>query len=145
MRNPGRVNLIRVPKDRIEDRAAYEFFAGMDAKQHPRWTPAPADRQPVWQDGVNGCHRMAVSYNTGLKRYLLSTVTVRRDGWMSVYDAPEPWGPWTLVHVEQNVERWGGRVILFTFANKWLSASGRDFVIVHTKNDSWATIEGTFE
>lgn len=20
-----------------------------------------------------------------------------RDGWMSIYDAPEPWGPWTPV------------------------------------------------
>jgi hypothetical protein len=29
--------------------------------------------------------------------------------------------------------------------NKWLGADGRDFVLVHTKNDRWATIEGRFE
>ena len=145
MRRPGRVNLIRVPKGRIEDRSAYEFLTGLTDKNQPTWSPDPSKRKPVWEDAVNGSHRMAVSYNPGLKRYLLSTVTVRRDGWMSVYDAPEPWGPWTLVHVEQNVERWGGRVILFTFVNKWLRNKGRDFVIVHTKNDAWATIEGTVE
>ena len=31
------------------------------------------------------------------------------------------------------------------FVNKWLSADGRDFVIVHTRNDRWATIEGRFQ
>jgi hypothetical protein len=64
---------------------------------------------------------------------------------MSIYEAPEPWGPWSLVHAERNRDRWGGLVILFTFVNKWLSADGRDFVIVHTKNDSWASIEGRFK
>ena len=145
MRRPGRIHLMRVPARSIESQAAYEFFAGTDARGKPRWARAAGERKPVWEDAVNGTHRMAVSYNPGLKRYLLTTVTVSRDGWMSIYDAPEPWGPWTLVHVERNQERWGRLVILYTFVNKWLSKDGRDFVIVHTKNDSWATIEGSFE
>lgn len=140
MRKPGRINLIRVPKERIGQKEAYEFFAGTG-----KWTRDPSRRRPVWEDPVNGCHRIAVSYNPGLKRYLLTTVTVSRNGWMSVYDAPEPWGPWTLAHVEQNPDRWGSRTILFTFVNKWLSRDGRDFVIVHTKSDTWSTIEGRFE
>ena len=35
--------------------------------------------------------------------------------------------------------------ILFSFVNKWLSPDGRDFVLVHTRNDRWASIEGRFE
>ena len=88
---------------------------------------------------------MAVSYNPGLKRYLLTTITIDRSSWMSLYDAPEPWGPWTHVHTEYNPERWGALTIIFTFVNKWLGSDGRDFVIVHTKNDRWASIEGRFQ
>jgi hypothetical protein len=145
MRQPGRVNLIRVPAKELESRQAYRFFAGFDAAGNPVWTPIAGERKPVWADPVNGCHRMAVSFNPALSRYLLTTVTVSRDGWMSVYEAPEPWGPWRTVFVEQNPERWGSRVILFSFVNKWLSADGLRFILVHTRNDTWSTIEGTFE
>ena len=144
LRKPGRVNLLRVPRSRIEDQSAYEVFTGLDASGRPQWTASVARRQPVWEDPINGTHRMAASYNPGLKRYLLTNVTVNRFGWMTLYDAPEPWGPWTLAHVEYNPERWGTWTILFTFVNKWLSPDGRSFVLVHTRNDSWSTIEGTF-
>lgn len=145
VRLPGRINLMRVARDEIESKRAYQFFAGLDASGAPRWTSMPSERLPVWEDATNGTHRVAVSYNPGLKRYLLTTIAIDRTGWMSIYDAPEPWGPWTHVHTEHNPERWGTLTIIFTFVNKWLSADGRDFVLVHTKNDRWATIEGRFE
>ena len=149
VRIPGRTNLIRVPRDRLEAKEAYEFFAGTGADSKPRWMKSPAERKPAWQDPVNGTHRIAVSYNPVLKRYLLTTIhRVRDEGWMAIYDAPEPWGPWTLAHCERNPERWGSKVrgpIIYTFVNKWLSRDGRRFVIVHTKNDSWTTIEGEFK
>lgn len=144
VRLPGRINLFRVDRAHIEEKAAYEFFAGLDAEGRPRWTGRVADRRPVWRDDVHGTHRIAVSYNPGLRRYLLTTIAIDRTGWMSVYDAPEPWGPWTHVQTEHNPERWGRLTILFTFVNKWLSADGRDFVIVHTRNDHWASIPGRF-
>ena len=145
VRIPGRINLLRVARAKIESKSAYEFFTGLDGRGQPRWMKKPAERKPIWQDAAQGTHRVAVSYNPGLKRYLLTTITIDRSGWMSIYDAPEPWGPWTHVHTEHNPERWGALTIIFTFVNKWLSADGRDFVIVHTKNDRWATIEGRFE
>jgi hypothetical protein len=145
VRLPGRINLLRVPRGQIEDKRAYTFFAGPEADGGPRWTPKSGERRPVWHDAAQGTHRIAVSYNPVLERYLLTTITIDRSGWMSLYDAPEPWGPWTHVHTEHNPERWGTLTIIFTFVNKWLSADGRDFVIVHTKNDRWATIEGRFE
>ncbi len=145
VRVPGRVNLLRVAREKIESKQAYEFFAGVDESGVPRWTSVPGERRPVWQDADNGTHRIAVSYNPGLKRYLLTTIAIDRKGWMSIYDTPEPWGPWTHVHTEHNPERWGTLTIIFTFVNKWLSADGRDFVLVHTKDDRWATIEGRFQ
>lgn len=145
MRIPGRIHLIRVSVDEIEVKNAYRFYAGADAQGRPRWSPSPGDRRPTWTDERNGTHRIAVSYNAPLRRYLLSTITVNREGWMSVYESPEPWGPWRLVHAELTPERWGRKTILFTFVNKWLSSDGRDFVVVHTKDDTWSTIEGRFE
>lgn len=145
VRVPGRINLLRVPRAEIESKPAYEFYAGNGAGGEPRWTRDIGARRPVWRDERQGTHRIAVSYNPALKRYLLTTIAIDRSGWMSIYDAPEPWGPWTHVHTELNPDRWGTLTICFTFVNKWLSADGRDFVLVHTKNDRWATIEGRFE
>jgi hypothetical protein len=144
IRLPGRINLLRVPRAQIESRQAYRFFAGLDGSGSPRWVDELGARKPVWEDAKQGTHRVAVSFNPRLKRYLLTTITIDRSGWMSIYDAPEPWGPWTHVHTEHNPERWGSLTIIFTFVNKWLSVDGKDFVIVHTKNDRWATIEGRF-
>jgi len=145
VRLPGRINLLRVPRDRLEAKRAYEFFAGLDERGQPVWTRSIGERKPTWQDAAQGTHRVAVSYNAALKRYLLTTITLDRSGWMSLYDAPEPWGPWTHVHTEHAPQRWGTLTIIFTFVNKWLRADGRDFTIVHTKNDRWATIEGRFQ
>jgi len=145
VRVPGRINLARVAVANIEDKTAYRFYGGTHSAGDPTWVPKPSDRQPIWEDPKNGTHRIAVSFNPVLNRYLLTTVTVSRDGWMSIYEAPEPWGPWRVVHTEHNPERWGGKVILYTFVNKWLDHDRLGFVIVHTKNDTWSTIEGKFQ
>ncbi len=151
LRKPGRINLMRVPHAKIESKADYEFYAGPapggggNLARFMFWTTDPAKRKPVWEDAAQGTHRMAVSYHPVLKRYLLTTITHNRDGWFSLYDAPEPWGPWTHAHTEFEPARWGTYTIIFTFVNKWLSADGRDFVIVHTKDDRWASIEGRFK
>lgn len=144
VQKPGKIALIRVDKNQLVDKKAYRFFAGLDEAGQPRWTSDITTRKPVWQDAIGGTHRMAVSYNVPLKRYLLTSIGIDRVGCMAVYDAPEPWGPWTTVYREKNTDRWGSKTILFTFANKWLSADGRRFVIVHTKDDSWASIHGEF-
>jgi hypothetical protein len=145
IQRPGRVALFRVPAGRVEDRSAYEFFAGAGADGRPTWTRDAAGRKPVWEDARNGGHRIAVGYNPGLKRFLLSTMTVGRDGWQAVYDAPEPWGPWTTAYFARDPDLWGAKVIVPTFVNKWLSPDGRRFVAVFTRNDHWATVEGEFQ
>ncbi|MGV3660559.1 MAG: DUF4185 domain-containing protein [Prosthecobacter sp.] len=144
IQKPGRISLLRVEKGRLGDRSAYCFFAGLDVRQQPKWASDLTQRQPVWQDTANGTHRIAVSYNEPLRRYLLSTMTVDRLGHAGIFDAPEPWGPWSTVLLQKDTQRWGSKVICFSFANKWLGADGKSFVLVHTKNDSWASVEGEF-
>ena len=69
-----------------------------------------------------------------------------------MFDAPEPWGPWTTVLYTEGAEVFGaGRIetstFFWNFSNKWLSPDGRDFVLLFTginTNDSWNTVEGSF-
>ena len=60
----------------MKSKAPYEFFAGGSGAVS--WTKDPAQRKPVWTDAAQGTHRMAVSYNPALKRYLLTTITHTR-------------------------------------------------------------------
>jgi hypothetical protein len=150
VQRPGIIDLARVPADRILDRSLWEFFHGTDEDGHPVWTDELSERRPVFEDagGVGWCH--SVSYNAGLKRYLLCTEhTETHRGKLGIFDAPEPWGPWTTVAYYEN---WGqGHVPVNTFywnfSNKWLSADGTDFSLIFTgrkENDSWNVLRGVF-
>lgn len=105
--------LARVPKDRIQDRSAWRFFAGMDADDKPTWVKDMAQRKPVLHDArtvypqlrcggrpgdldahdVSVISQGSVIYNAPLKRYIYTSWT-----WYTFefYEAPTPWGPWRL-------------------------------------------------
>ncbi|MFW6370660.1 MAG: hypothetical protein ACOC10_05570 [Bacteroidota bacterium] len=146
---PGYIDLARVHKDSIMFREGYTFFAGL-TNGSPTWTNDIHKRAPVFENpaGVGWC--INVSYNPGLKRYLLTTEhTETHRGNIGIFDAPEPWGPWTTVLYEKD---WGdGHVPLNTFywnfSNKWLSQDGKTFSLIFTgrkENDSFNMIRGKF-
>jgi hypothetical protein len=146
---PGRIALMRAPKDQLMDRAAYEFFAGRDADGAPRWSASVAEREPVLED-PNGARLPSVIYNQGLRRYfLLAGRAPRFSGNVSIFDAPEPWGPWTTVLYE---DAWGrGHIdpttFFLNFSPKWWGDGGKSFVLAFTGGgdlDSWNTVEGSF-
>lgn len=147
---PGRVHLSRVPKIFILDRARYEFFSGRDKEGRPRWSADLAEKQPVFEDPNGVGWNLSVSHNPGLRRYLLATEHgATHAGRFGLFDATEPWGPWTCVAYEEN---WGaGHIEVSTFfwslPSKWLSADGAHFTLVFTgknSNDSWNTVAGRF-
>jgi hypothetical protein len=147
---PGRVSLMRAPKDRLMERAAYEFFAGQDPSSGaPRWSDSVAERAPVLEDS-NGARLPSAIYNPGLRRYFLLVGRAPRfSGNVSIFDAPEPWGPWTTVLYE---DAWGrGHVdpstFFLNFSPKWWGDGGKSFVLAFTGGgdlDSWNTVEGSF-
>lgn len=124
----------RVPLDRVMEREAYEFYAGPGADGEPGWSADIERRRPVFTD-PRGVQRIGLTYNAnlrhnaGLGRYLL--VTAHDDGTgathtpaLGVFDAPEPWGPWTTVYYD---DRWSadGWMIHHKFPTAWISADGR--------------------
>ena len=150
---PGRIYLARVEEDKIFDsRDNYQFFIGLDKNGSPKWGDISA-KQPVFEDknGTGWC--MSVSYNPGFDRYILCTEhTESSKGNLGVFDAPEPWGPWTTV---EYFDSWGkGHIELNTFfwsyPTKWLSEDGQEFTLGFTgaglglNNDSFNTIRGRF-
>ena len=147
---PGKVYLSRVPKDAILKRSRYEFYVGRNASGEPRWSSDLNQKQPVFEDASGVGWNLSVSYNPGLKRYLLATEhTGTHVGKFGLFDAPEPWGPWTTVAYD---ETWGAGHIevsafYWNFTSKWLSADGTRFTMIFTgknTNDSWNTVAGRF-
>jgi len=148
---PGRVYLSRVPKQAILDRLRHEFFAGFAAAGgEPIWTADLSRKRAVFEDANGVGWNLSVSYNPGLRRYLLATEhTETHAGRLGIFDAPEPWGPWTTVVYK---DTWGeGHIEVSTFywnfTPKWQSADGREFTMIFTgknTNDSWNTVRGRF-
>jgi hypothetical protein len=149
VQKPGLIDLARVHRDSLLERDAYQFFAGIKDGE-PVWTGEISGRVPVFEnrDGVGWC--INVSYNAGLGRYFLTTEhTETHRGNIGVFDAPEPWGPWSTVSYGTN---WGkGHIPLNTFfwnfSNKWSSPDGTEFSLIfcgRKENDSFNHIRGKF-
>jgi hypothetical protein len=129
----------RVPKERITERDAYEFFKGLGGDGEPRWTTNIAERGAIFRNPAS-CGRSSISYNAGLKRYLwcqtLPGGDSRFQGGFGIYDAPEPWGPWTKVYF---TERWDvGPGETCSFPTKWMSANGKTLYLVFSGDDCFS-------
>jgi hypothetical protein len=156
VQKPGHISLMRVPKSQITHKSAYRFFTGLDDSGKPTWSADVNARKPVFEDPVNGVMRTSVIYNAGLKRYILITQQNSRfkagDGHIGIYDAPEPWGPWTTVFFENawdagiQIADSKSKTVFWHFSSKWMSSDGRKFVMVYTGkgSDEWGTVEGMF-
>lgn len=133
------VSLARVPKDRIRDRAAYEFFAGTRPDGEPRWSREIGDRGAVFTN-PGKCYRVTVSYDAGLKRYLLCQAGTDGHGKVEagfgIFDAPEPWGPWTTVTYVPAWDVSPGETC--SLPTKWMSADGRTLHLLFSGGDSFS-------
>jgi CubicO group peptidase (beta-lactamase class C family) len=143
-----RMVLARVPQDRLTDRAAYEFFTGMDAQWTPQWSREIARRGAVFTH-TGRCYRSGITYNPALRRYLWHQVLPesrdprgpRFQGGFGVYDAPEPWGPWTTVEFTNNWDVGPGDT--GSFPTKWMSADGRTLHLVFSGDDAFSVRRAT--
>jgi hypothetical protein len=133
-----RLVLARVPKEQIRKREAYEFLQSVAAQGRPRWTKDLAQRGAVFNHPRRS-YRSQVSYDSGLKRYLLCQVhpegDARFDGGFGIYDAPEPWGPWTTVYFTNKWDVGPGESC--SFPTKWMDKAGAAH-LVFSGNDSFS-------
>ncbi|HEY1342127.1 MAG TPA: serine hydrolase [Bryobacteraceae bacterium] len=119
------VALARAPKDRVRDRSAWEFFERLDPAGQPVWTRDIALRGSVFEYPAN-CQRVDAVYDPGIRRYLLAVGYDHAGGW-GLFDAPEPWGPWTtILHREWDVPGTHG----YRLPAKWISKDGLNLTLV---------------
>lgn len=155
---PGRIFLLRVPKDKLMVREAYEFFSGMKNGK-PLWTTDVTGKQPVFTDNNGVGTPVGISFNSALKRYILTTEHSKpHAGMQGIFEAPEPWGPWSTVTYFTE-ESWFGydnpetvprNCFFWCFPTKWISEDGWSATMVFTgggrgkNNDSFNTVRVKF-
>lgn len=116
--------LARAPRTRLRERTAYEFFQRIEAFGATTWVTDIVRAQPIFAD-PNGATPGALVYDPALKRFLLTCFHVG-PGQLGVFDAPQPWGPWTTVGYYQDWGHMGvaGEGLTCGFPQKWMSADG---------------------
>ena len=139
--------LARVPATRITDRGAYEFFRGLDAAGQPSWHASVTERRPVFVHPRRS-YRSGISYHAALKRYVWCQVLPestdargpRFQGGFGVYDAPEPWGPWTTAFFAETWDVGPGETC--SLPPKWMSADGLTIHMVFSGDDAFSVRQG---
>jgi len=141
----------RVPKGEILQRDAWEFYIGLDRNGEPIWSKDDSLAIPVFRyPRMTGENH--VSYNPGIKRYIMGNYGfIDEEGnprpyhqckWptsvypsqLTLFEAPEPWGPWSLFYRDDNWGTYGDYQP--NFPTKWMSEDGKRM---------WMVSAGTFD
>ena len=136
------IYLARVPRDHVLDRTAWQFWSGSGLGLYdvePSWSADEDAATPIYRDpGYVGHPTM--TWNPGLERFLLALgsdstphnwdvpADTARTTWhrrreLKILEAPTPWGPWSLLHFDDN---WEGEHVAYLpqIPPNWLSSDG---------------------
>lgn len=138
--------LMRVPKRKLTEKSAWEFYEKTGSDGKPVWTRDMAKRGGIFQHR-DGCLRSAMTYNAALKRYFWwqqipqpegatkDRGDTRFTGGFGVYDALEPWGPWTTACFTKEWDFGPGEHA--DFPSKWMSEDGKTLHLVFSGADAF--------
>lgn len=131
----------RVLKEKILEIEAWEYRSG------DMWVADVKKATPIF-NYPNMTGQNLIQYNAGIKRYILGNYSfMTKEGTpcpyhageflnletkypsqLSLYEAPEPWGPWSLFHLDDNWGMYGGYQP--SFPTKWMSVDGLEMYMV---------------
>ena len=144
--------LARVRKSELTDKYSWEFFSGI-VNGRPVWSRELAQRQPILQH-LGKCYRTSMSYNAPLSRYFLvhpvpnvstrdrgGRPETRFAGGLAIYEAPEPWGPWTVLYSTDDWDVGPGETC--SFPTKWISDDGLTMHLVFSGDDAFSVRQAT--
>jgi hypothetical protein len=150
--NGDYILLGRVPKYSILDRGEWNFFTGLVSKNdnegsaEHRWSSDELQAEPVFRyPRMTGENH--ISYNPGIRRYIMGNYSFLDEtgnprpyhavgGWpasalrsqLTLFEAPEPWGPWSLFYQDDNWGTYGDYQP--SFPTKWISSDGKTMLMV---------------
>jgi Domain of unknown function (DUF4185) len=140
--NGSTLRVGRVPPDRVQDRSAWEWIAGLKDYDHPLWSGNLQQAISVLNDDRRISEPDMV-YVASIKRYLLLTWRLHKDfspvdgTELMIYDAPHAWGPFTLVHREAIWESVDMNPYCPRLPLKWLKANDHELVGWIQFSGSW--------
>jgi len=140
--NGSNLRVGRVPANRIQDAAAWQWISELKNDEHPRWTHDLNEAIPVLTD-ARRISLPEMVYIAEIKRYVLLNWRLYRDFSNSdgtelmIYDAPHPWGPFTLVHQEAMWEGKDTNPYCPRLPLKWLKVNGDEI-------DGWIQFSGSW-
>jgi hypothetical protein len=132
------IHLMRVPAASAQTSSAYEYFTG--TSNAPAWSTIASQSKPIFTDPA-GTWRPNITYNPGLRRYLLtvahSTVGLPSSHKQGVFEAPNLWGPWrTVYYVDNFLDMRGGWYLGMHFPVKWQANGGKTLWTVFSCHDN---------
>ena len=135
-----RMVMARAAKNEIRNRGSYKFFKGLDGSGRPVWTEYISERGAVFVN-PGKCYRSGISYNAGLKRYLWCQTIygpddMRAKGGIGIFDAPQPWGPWTTAYYTQDWDVGPGETS--SLPTKWISTDGKTCHLLFSGDDCFS-------
>lgn len=136
--------LARVPGTAVQTRSSWQFYTGTDGSGSPTWSSDINAKVPVLEDDRriypqtfgNFCctdgHPLGqggVTYDAPLHRYIFTSWS---DETHEFYEAPQPWGPWSLfmsrdfgpVLLSHNRGQYG-----VSIPSKFISADGKSMYV----------------
>lgn len=133
----------RVLKDCILDRDMWEFVSGINPAGDPIWSKDASKAVPVFEyPEMTGQNH--VVYNKGIGRYIMGNYCfvdefgnprplhadeiARGPSQLTLFEAPEPWGPWSIFYQEDNWGTYGDYQP--NFPTKWMSEDGKTIYMV---------------
>lgn len=136
----------RAPWHALLERDAWEFYLALDRQNQPIWTHEDGQAAPVFQYPLMTGENHVV-YNPGIQRYIMGSYGfIDEQGmprpyhaaglWphsalrsqLTLYEAPEPWGPWSLFHIDDDWGTYGDYQP--NFPAKWISPDGKTLLMV---------------
>jgi hypothetical protein len=154
--------MYRVRIEKMLDRGAYEFFAGLARNGGPQWSNDIGARAPLHRfprGWVNNTNLFAsdlvveswlpsIVYNEPLGLYLMASCGIGcapdgtefgKPSYLGFWVSSTPWGPWKQVH-EETAWTPGGdqeaRAFTPRISPRWIAADGKSFWLV------WSDIKG---
>ena len=140
--NGSNLRLGRVPNDSIIRREAWEWVCSFLPSGEPAWSCDLNEAVPILS-----LHRWLgmpeMVYMAGIKRYLLLSWRLHSDfsptegSDLMIFESPEPWGPFSLVHFEENWEGKSFNPYTPRLPLKWVESDGITCWLQFS--GSWAT------
>ena len=145
----------RAPIGSIVDPTTYEFFVGTDGSGAPMWSSddSIAERVIEWPLHVSV---QQANWHAGLQRYIAANwVWISSDGnprpdhspderndrtarqrtWLTLLEAPQPWGPWSVFYSDDNWRYSDDSSGAYTpvIPSAWINTTDNSFYIVSTQ------------